>query len=96
MILVTADLAGPNPSTARRLCAEQASFCWAEVWILNCVVAGNGIANQSDQFARRMTAANRRLMLAMKTLSQIALIESKQPKDIFDWQAVHGPWAQIR
>ncbi len=87
LILVTADLAGPNPSIARRLCAEQAAFCWAEVWILNCVAAGNGITNQSDQFARRMTAANRRLMLAMKMISQIALIESKQPKDVFDWQA---------
>ncbi len=77
MHLVAAELAGPNPSISRRLCAEVASFAWAEAWIVGAVAGANGFTVQSLQLSRRLQAAQKRLHSALRTHAQIVAIEQR-------------------
>jgi hypothetical protein len=71
MALVTGELAGDNPSVARRLCAEAAGFAWAETWVLNMTLGANGVQQQSPMASRRLSAAQSRLLKALKTHAQV-------------------------
>jgi uncharacterized membrane protein YidH (DUF202 family) len=78
MHLLAADLAGVDPSPARRLCAETAAFAWAETWALSMVVAGLPIDSRSSQIARRLDASQRRLLRAVRTCSEIETVEARR------------------
>jgi hypothetical protein len=78
MHMVAADLAGPDPSPSRRLCAEVASFAWAETWMLAIVVGGNRGEEQSRQASTRLQGAQRRLLSALRTHAQIESIETRR------------------
>jgi hypothetical protein len=78
MHMVAADLAGPDPSPSRRLCAEVASFAWAETWMLAIVVGGNRGEEQSHQASTRLQGAQRRLLSALRTHAQIESIETRR------------------
>lgn len=82
MQLVSADLAGPNPSPALRLCAEVASFAWAETWLLAIVVGATatGGTEQSLQASKRLQGAQRRLLAALRTHAQIRALEGERPR----------------
>jgi hypothetical protein len=75
MALIAGELAGENPSPARRLTAEVAGFAYGEFWLLTLVAAHEGVASQSAQAVMRRTAAQRRYLQALKTVSQIAALE---------------------
>jgi len=77
MHLVAHELAGDDPSTARRLCSEAAAFAWGECWLLNMKAGAAKVDRQSVESSRRQTAAARRLMMSLKTVAQIAAAESK-------------------
>jgi hypothetical protein len=70
-----AELAGPNPSAARRLVAARAAYSETEAWILAMTAAGTS----NPAMTARLDAADRRPMLAMKTLAQIQRLESRTP-----------------
>jgi hypothetical protein len=71
---VFADLAGENPSAARRVCAWRAAYAELESWVIGMKVAAANPAPKS--LLARLTAAERRLMTALKTLEQIRVLES--------------------
>jgi hypothetical protein len=76
MHLVSAELSGDNPSPARRLCAEFASFAWAEAWSMNFQAAASGITRSSLVISQRQTAAANRLLRSLRTLAQIERCEA--------------------
>jgi hypothetical protein len=80
MHLVSADFAGPDPSPARRLCADVVSFAWAEHWLLAIVVGGNRGDEQSHQASKRLQGAQQRLLSALRTHAQIERIETRRPR----------------
>ena len=73
--MMARSLAGDNPSEARRLCAQAVAFAWGEFWILNTKAAMEGVSKQTIEATQQRTAAQRRLMSAVKTLTQIVEIE---------------------
>jgi hypothetical protein len=83
MALIAAELAGENPSPARRLTAEVAGFAYGEFWLLTLVAAHEGVASQSAQAVKRRTAAQKRFLQAVKTVSQIAALERPKRVAIF-------------
>ncbi len=73
IVLNALELAGENPSPARRLCAEVAAYAWAENWIL----CSTNVCTESTLTIRRRTAANRRFLYSLKTLAQIEQAEQR-------------------
>jgi hypothetical protein len=89
---VLADLAGERPSSARLLCAEVAAVAWVEWWLLSLMAASSKFQTQTPEQNRRRTAAHRRFMMSLKTLSQIAAAERKPRRMIdVDFTEVFGP-----
>jgi hypothetical protein len=77
------ELAGDNPSPAKRLCAEAVGFAWGEHWILCMAAASGGVGKRSLEDIRRRTAAHKRLLSGLKTLTQIERAEQK-PRRMVD------------
>jgi hypothetical protein len=66
------DLVNVTSSPASRLCAEAVVFAWAEHWLFSAQATYHGASQQTAIEIKRQTAALRRLMMALKTYSQIA------------------------
>jgi hypothetical protein len=77
MVMLTRELAGDDPSPARRLCAEAASFAYTEWWLLTMQAARTGIRKEHPLSVKRRNAAHRRYMTSLKVLSQIEAAEVK-------------------
>ena len=67
-----AEHAGDTPQPGEALHLEVIAFSWAEHWAIGLLCAANP---GSIGLARRLEASNRRLMAAIKTLSQITAAE---------------------
>jgi hypothetical protein len=74
MEVLALELAGEDPSVSRLLVAELAAFGWIETWLLNTCTAhdfdGAGVRN-----SKRRTAAQGRLLAALRTLERIKALE---------------------
>lgn len=70
---VRRDLEGPDPTPMERLLAERAVFCWAEVNIrqTNYEQTSNLSIRQADFHQRRIDAAHRRFLSAVRTLATV-------------------------
>jgi hypothetical protein len=77
---VAAELAGEDPTPCRRLCARRAAYCELEVWQLSMAAAA--ASSPSPALDARLTAADKRLMRALKTLSQIGKLERPSPRPV--------------
>jgi hypothetical protein len=72
--LLRAELLGENPTPVERLLVERAVACWLQVQDADIRYAQNqGKLNikQADYHQRRMDAANRRYLAALKTLALV-------------------------
>jgi hypothetical protein len=83
MALIAGELAGENPSPARRLVSEVAGFAYAEFWLVSLGVAHAGIDRELPLYNKRRTAAQKRFLQAVKTVSQIAALERPKRVAIF-------------
>jgi hypothetical protein len=77
MQLEVAELAGDDPSPVRRRCAQWVVFTGAEAGALATLASIAGIQTQSIESSRRLTAAGRRYMTALKALAQITAAEAR-------------------
>ncbi|QDV34101.1 hypothetical protein [Tautonia plasticadhaerens] len=70
---VRRDLEGPNPTPMERLLAERAALCWAEVNIrqTNYEQSKDLTLRQAEFHQRRIDAAHRRFLSAIKTLATV-------------------------
>jgi hypothetical protein len=70
---VQADLAGPDPTPLERLLAERAALCWLQVYRYEAVYeqARDLSIGQGDYHQRRIDAAHKRFLSAVRTLAQI-------------------------
>ena len=68
-----AELEGPAPNSIERLLAERAAFCWLVVWQYESVlVHATEMTNKQSEFhQRRIDAAHRRFLSAVRTLAQV-------------------------
>ena len=68
-----AELEGPAPNAIERLLAERAAFCWLVVWQYESVlVHATEMTNKQSEFhQRRIDAAHRRFLSAVRTLAQV-------------------------
>ncbi len=68
-----AELEGPSPNPIERLLAERAVFCWLVVWQYESVlVHASEMTNKQSEFhQRRIDAAHRRFLSAVRTLAQV-------------------------
>lgn len=80
--LLAAELAGDNPSPARRLCVEAVAFAWGEHWWISTLVAAN--QHSTPAWLRRQSGAHRRLMSSLKTLAQLTAAERPVRRSIFE------------
>lgn len=73
MASLRAELAGPEPSPIERLLAERADFCWFVVWRYeeHLTSAKDLTIKQADFHQRRIDAAHRRFLSALRTLAQV-------------------------
>jgi hypothetical protein len=71
------ELAGPDPTPARRLCAQVASFCHVEYWLVQMTATQH---NWSSPYqVRRLDSAQARYLKAVKTLTAISRLERARP-----------------
>lgn len=82
LAMVGSELAGADPSPARRLAAELAAYSWAETWLLNMKAGAGGIERQSVESTRRQTASMRRTTMGLKMVAQIAALESRPKRAV--------------
>jgi hypothetical protein len=75
MALVERELIGDSGSPSLRMAAAVATFSWCELWTLNAIAAHNGIEKATPASSARRSAAQRRLLTALRTLEQIRRIE---------------------
>jgi hypothetical protein len=70
---VQADLAGPDPTPLERLLAERAALCWLQVYRYEASYeqARDLSLRQADFHQRRIDAAHKRFLSAVRTLAQI-------------------------
>ncbi|WP_169973117.1 hypothetical protein [Tautonia rosea] len=70
---VREELAGPDPTPMERLLAERAAWCWAEVNIrqISYEQAENLTLRQAEFQQKRIDAAHRRFLSAIKTLATV-------------------------
>jgi hypothetical protein len=80
MECVAFELAGENPTVPRLLCAQAAAFAWAEHWRQSMLSAATRGGERSKEQIRRQDAAHKRLMVSLRTLSQIAKAEAAIPR----------------
>ncbi len=73
MAEVAAELAGPDPTPIERLLAERAAFCWHVVhhYERANAQAGEITLKQADYHQRRIDAAHRRYLTALRTLAAV-------------------------
>jgi hypothetical protein len=71
--LLRADLLGENPTPVERLLAERVAACWLQVQDaeLRAAQARDATLRQAEFHQKRMDAANRRLLAAVKTLALV-------------------------
>jgi len=77
MNLMAVELAGPNPSPACRLAAEVCSFCYLEHWLATLFMAHGRMHKEHPLLAKRRSAAHRRFMTSLRTLTQIKVAEAR-------------------
>lgn len=67
------ELAGPDPTPMERLLADRAAWCWAEVNIRQSAYenSDNLSIRQAEFHQRRIDAAHRRFLSAIKTLATV-------------------------
>jgi hypothetical protein len=67
------ELAGPDASPIERLLAERVVFCWVIVYDYerDCANSGNITLKQAEYYQRRIDAAHRRFLSALKALASI-------------------------
>ena len=75
LALIRDELLGPNPTPIERLLAERVATCWlhvqeAEIWYAEHSSKPGSFA-QADFDQRRLNAANKRYLAALKTLAQV-------------------------
>jgi hypothetical protein len=75
--IMTRELAGENPSPARRLCAVLVALADTEFFLLTVNAATHGMQTEAPSSARRRTFAHRRYLSALKTLAQIEQAEKR-------------------
>jgi hypothetical protein len=82
--LLADELAGDNPTPARRLCAQVAAFAAAEHWYLCMHAADVRFHGKQGEPAavRRRDGAQRRYLAALKTIAQIEAAERRRPRMI--------------
>ena len=73
MARLRAELEGPSPNAIERLLAERAVFCWLVVWQYESIPIGAAemTVSQSEFHQRRIDAAHRRFLSAVRTLAQV-------------------------
>jgi hypothetical protein len=74
LVLITADLSGPNPTAIEGLLARRAALCWLDAYymdILSSLSMGVDTADSTlgEYYQRRQSRAHRRLLSACKTLA---------------------------
>ncbi len=72
--LLRADLLGPDPTPVERLLVERVAACWLQVQDAELRYAqgqGSLSIRQADYHQRRMDAANRRYLAALKALAVV-------------------------
>jgi hypothetical protein len=74
LVLITADLSGPNPTAIEGLLARRAALCWLDAYymdMLSSLTIGSGAVDSdlSDYYQRRQSRAHRRLLSACKALA---------------------------
>jgi hypothetical protein len=85
---LAAELAGPDPSPSRRLCAEVAAYSHAEHWLIQATATEKGWSTPAG--IRRQDAAHSRYMKALKTLAAITRLEKPRPRPIVATQVNIG------
>lgn len=70
---VRRDLEGPDPTPIERLLAERAAICWAEVNLRGTIYeqARDLTIRQAEFHQRRIDAAHRRFLSAVRTLATV-------------------------
>ena len=73
MANLRAELEGPSPNPIERLLAERAVYCWLVVWQYesNLNAATDLTIKMSEFHQRRIDAAHRRFLSAVRTLAQV-------------------------
>jgi hypothetical protein len=74
------ELAGPDPSPARRLVAQAASFAHSEFWLLQMAATQKDWSTPAQ--IRRLDSAHARYLKATRTLVAIAQLERRRPRPI--------------
>jgi hypothetical protein len=84
--LLADELAGPDPTPARRVCAQVAALASAEHFYLTMQAGLAGFAGHQGELpsVKRRSAAQRRLTSALRHLDQIGVAESKRRRMV-DW-----------
>ena len=74
MAKLRAELEGPDPSPIERLLAERAAYCWLILWEYESALVlrkGEMTLKQSEFHQRRIDAAHRRFLSAVRTLATV-------------------------
>jgi hypothetical protein len=73
MAQVAEELSGPDPTPIERLLAERAAFCWhlVNAYERNYALADGLSIKQADYHQRRIDAAHKRYLSALKTLATV-------------------------
>jgi hypothetical protein len=74
------ELAGPDPSPARRLVAQAASYAYSEYWLVQMAATQHGWSTPAQ--IRRLDSAHARYLKATRTLVAIAQLERRRPRPI--------------
>src|SRR5262249_38719795 len=78
--VLTLELAGEDPSPARRLCAQAAAFAYMEYWVIQSLATSNKWSSPAQ--LRRLAAAHKRHLSSLRCLSQIVRAEQPRPRPI--------------
>jgi hypothetical protein len=87
---LTTELAGPNPTAIRHLCARAAAFDELSLWFLQ-LLATNAGHQAGPGLIRRLNAGHRRMMSSLRTLSQVVRLEAPRSPTIIATQVNLAP-----
>jgi hypothetical protein len=75
---LAAELAGPDPSPAKRLCAQVAAFNHVEHWLIRATATQKDWSSPAQ--IRRLDSAHGRYLKAIRTLAAIGRLEKVRPR----------------
>lgn len=91
---VRAELEGPDATAMERLLAERAALCWLDLYLVEagCIALegdGKATAAQMIYFQKRIDAAHRRFLSAIKALAVVRKLKVPDLKVNIDGRSVH-------